>query len=726
MKKYNFPFTAIIGQDNLQIALLLNLVDPKIGGVLLTGQQGTGKSTAVRSLIDILPEIEEFEGCQFHCDPKDKDNLCDFCQTQGKILQKHQISLVNMPLGATEDMVIGSLDIEKIIKEGKRAILPGLLAKAHRGILYIDEINLLQDHLVDILLDTSASGVNVVEREGISLSHPANFILVGSMNPEEGELRPQISDRLGIEVNIRAPMNPKTRAEISRRVIAFNDNPEKFIDIYLASQLELKARIKNAKNILDKVMIPMKFYFFASQIVIKLGLLSQRADITFLRCARAHAALRGSINVEKEDLRRAAYLVFENRIKRVNEQSDAKFLGETFEELYAKIPEAHENPDLYEPSEKDNPNIFKFSPDVKDKFRENPLDKKNADIPEVEQGDPSRDRHSNFNLDESPEGYKAGEKSIVRKRDIAMKILGGSDEDVKIDVRPILEFLKTKRQITNFSGRGNRVRVLTKNTGHYIFAQQPRSVPKSIAFDASIKSHFLHLYLDQINPTTNALRIPLNMEDIQEKVFELHAPLTLYFIVDASASMCKTLPQIIKVIQSVHSEGYKKKDKVSVISFQGREVRILQRPNVSLSVGLRNLLKLEPSSYTPLASAMRKTMTMIQQEEIKGATLPIIIIMSDLGANISQKFANLNAQSNEDFRLIADELEEIAREIGKRKIRIIMMKPKKSFATRYLGVNPMVVQRMQESFIQNSNCRIFEFDAYDPKATIIQLKKILD
>ena len=190
--------------------------------------------------------------------------------------------------------------------------------------------------------------------------------------------------------------------------------------------------------------------------------------------------------------------------------------------------------------------------------------------------------------------------------------------------------------------------------------------------------------------------------------------------------MCKSLEQIIKVIQSVHKEGYKKKDKLAVISFQGKESKILQRPTVSMSVALQKLRTLEPCSYTPIASALRKALTMIHQEQIKGCSIPIIIILSDLGANVSMKYANLSAQSDKDFRIIEQELDDIAQEMGKKKIKLVVMKPKKSFATRYLGVNPISVQKIQESFIHHTNGRIFEFDAYDPSATIVQLKRILE
>ncbi len=338
MKYYNFPFTAIHGQERMKKALVLNIIDPKIGGVLLTGQQGTGKSTAVRSLIDILPEIELHEGCQFQCElvEENREDWCDYCRTQKPKRITKPINLVNLPLGATEEMVIGSLDIEKIIREGKRAIQPGLLAKAHRGILYVDEINLLPDHLVDILLDVSASRVNIIEREGVSLEHASAFILVGSMNPEEGELRPQISDRLGLEVQIKAPADPQIRAEISIRVLEFEDKPEKFIQQYQQPQENLKQQIQNAKKLMAKVLIPTEIYAKVAELTLKLGLYSQRADITFVRCARAHAASMQRTEIQTEDLWEASNLVFNHRIKRFNDSISNENLKEYFDDIFGK------------------------------------------------------------------------------------------------------------------------------------------------------------------------------------------------------------------------------------------------------------------------------------------------------------------------------------------------------------------------------------------------------
>ncbi len=741
IKIQNFPFTAILGQDDMKLALILNVIDPKIGGVLLTGQQGTGKSTAARSLVDLLPEIEVYEGCPFQCDLDDPDNLCDYCKEKGvkkpeKTIKK-PISFVNLPLGATEEMVIGSLDIERIIKEGKREFQPGLLAKANRGIMYVDEINLLPDHLVDILLDASASGINHIEREGISITHRSSFILVGSMNPEEGELRPQISDRLGLEIGIKAPFESSIRAEITNRVIDFQDDPQKFIEKYEDIQNKLKEKIIFAKKNLYSIKIHPQIYKFASELVIKFGLVSQRAEITYLHCARSHAAFRNSNKIEKEDLKQALNLVFKYKLVHINPELDFDYLGTTFDELWQKIPKSIEDPTIYKGTDKDIANSFKSSPDLEEKYRENPLNKENEDLPEVEDKDrKSQDRHSNFDSNEDfSEGYKAGSKKTnVKKRMINPENIAfyRTDKPINMDVSPIFNYIKQKKRVVNYTGRGTRIKLHTKSKGRYIFAQKPKGKPHSIAFDASIKSHFmnntgaLQTAVLQERSYNSSLAVNLNIDDIREKINVVKAPISLYFIVDASASMRRTLNQTIKIIQSVHAEGYKKKDKVSVISFQGKDAAILQRPAVSFSVGLSKLKTLEATSYTPLASALNKTLTMIQQEKIKGFNLPIIIILSDLGANISLKYPDLNASSGSDFLIISEELDEIANKIGKKHIMMIIMKPKKSWATRYLGVDQFSVERIQKSFLNKASAKIFEFDTYNPDTTIMTLKEIIE
>ncbi|MFX1329580.1 MAG: ATP-binding protein, partial [Promethearchaeota archaeon] len=355
MRKINFPFTAILGQEKMKMGLVLNVIDPAIGGILLTGQQGTGKSTAVRSLVELMPQIEIVKGCEFSCDPN--SDIEDLCQTCIEKKEKKQIKteyrdmwLVNLPLGVTEDMVCGSLSIDKVLTEGIRALHPGLLAKANRGILYVDEINLLQDHIVDVLLDSAASGVNIIEREGISVSHPSRFVLVGSMNPEEGDLRPQIADRLGLEVTIKAPREPELRAEITKRVIDFEDHPKDFIENFEEEQEKLRNNILNARKILKEVQIPGSVYKFVSKIVNELEIFSQRADITFIRCARAHAALNNRKIIQEEDLNVAMDLVFEHRIQSLHYEMTPEEIKSKIAEVYGKIKEAYEDTKILQPN----------------------------------------------------------------------------------------------------------------------------------------------------------------------------------------------------------------------------------------------------------------------------------------------------------------------------------------------------------------------------------------
>ncbi len=311
-----YPFTAIVGQEKMKKALILNAINPKIGGVLIRGEKGTAKSTTVRALADLLPEIEVTD-CPFNCSP---DELCDICKEKKekgelKIIKK-KMKVVNLPIGATEDRVVGTLDIEKAIKEGIKALEPGILAEANRNILYIDEVNLLDDHIVDILLDVAASGWNIVEREGIKVKHPSRFILVGTMNPEEGELRPQILDRFGLMVDVEGINNVKDRVEIIKRVEEFQKNPEEFYKKFEEKQKELREKIIKARELLEKVKISDELLELISGVCIELGIHSHRADITVVRTAKALAAYNGREEVILEDVKEAMELALPHRLRR--------------------------------------------------------------------------------------------------------------------------------------------------------------------------------------------------------------------------------------------------------------------------------------------------------------------------------------------------------------------------------------------------------------------------
>ncbi|MGF1446135.1 MAG: magnesium chelatase ATPase subunit I [Pikeienuella sp.] len=309
-----FPFTAIVGQAEIKEALLIAAVDQSVGGVLAFGDRGTGKSTAVRALAALLPEIEVRAGCPFGCPPDRAAGLCPACEEAETI--RVPAPVVDLPLGATEDRVVGSLDLERALTRGEKHFEPGLLAKAHRGFLYIDEVNLLEDHLVDLLLDVAASGENVVEREGLSVRHPARFVIVGSGNPEEGELRPQLLDRFGLSVEVATPREVKDRIEVVKRRDAFERDPDGFAETWAEAQTALRDRIVAARARLSTVEVPEAVLEAAAALCIALGTDGLRGELTVMRAARAVAALEDRDAATRADLRRVAPMALGHRLRR--------------------------------------------------------------------------------------------------------------------------------------------------------------------------------------------------------------------------------------------------------------------------------------------------------------------------------------------------------------------------------------------------------------------------
>lgn len=311
-----YPFTAIVDQERLVQALLVNAVNPAVGGVLVEGPSGTAKSTAVRGLAELLPEIEVVADCPFSCDPAAPCPACRERVERGERLGSHRrrVRVVDLPLNATEDRVAGSVDIARALREGVMALEPGLLAEANRGILYVDEINLLDDHICDVLLDAAALGVNVVEREGVSVSHPARFLLVGTMNPEEGDLRPQLADRIGLRVVVEALADVGLRAEVIRRREAYTADPSGFASGWADAQAELGATIHAARERVERVSVAPGLYRAIARLVTGAGVASHRADVTVLQCAKALAALAGRTAVGPDDLLQAAGLALGHRV----------------------------------------------------------------------------------------------------------------------------------------------------------------------------------------------------------------------------------------------------------------------------------------------------------------------------------------------------------------------------------------------------------------------------
>ena len=315
---HNYPFTAIVGQEKMKLALMLNLINPALGGVLIRGEKGTAKSTAVRGLTDLMEQVEVVEGCPFHCRPNSK-NLCPACrEKQGAVSTAlYTRRVVELPVSSTEDRVVGSLNMEQAIKKGEKVFEPGLLAQANGNILYVDEINLLDDHIVDVLLDSAAMGVNTVEREGVSYSHPARFVLVGTMNPEEGDLRPQLLDRFGLVVEIHGERELAVRSELIARRMEYERDPEDFCRKWERRQQELREKVSAAQERLHQVVIPEGLYRDAAKIGVTLQVDGHRADITLLKAACTLAAFEGAAETSREHLIRVAPMVLAHRMRRM-------------------------------------------------------------------------------------------------------------------------------------------------------------------------------------------------------------------------------------------------------------------------------------------------------------------------------------------------------------------------------------------------------------------------
>lgn len=342
-----FPFTAIVGQAEMKLSLILNAIDPSIGGALLMGHRGTGKSTAVRALSRLLPDVVHVKGCVYGCDPNVPGTWCPECGAKKKRSGRLSVArsrprVVELPLGATEDRVCGCLNIEKALREGRTVFEPGLLARANRGFLYIDEVNLLEDHIVDLLLDVAASGWNIVEREGISVGHPARFVLIGSGNPEEGELRPQLLDRFGLHAKVTTVTDIDARMEIADRRDRFERAPTAFLEQMEPQETILRHRLSGAGRLLSSVQVPRQILAVASELCVRLAIDGHRGEITLVRAARALAAFEGRDCVASMDLRRVAAISLRHRLRK-DALGGIDELGRVERALDLVLPEARAN-----------------------------------------------------------------------------------------------------------------------------------------------------------------------------------------------------------------------------------------------------------------------------------------------------------------------------------------------------------------------------------------------
>jgi magnesium chelatase subunit D len=632
MHQLIFPFTAIVGQERMKRALVLNAINPAIGGVLIRGERGTAKSTAARALAALLPEIEVIAGCRFGCTPNHSDNWCDECRERmaaGEELLTtwRQISFVDLPVSATEDRVVGTLDIEKAIQKGERHFEPGVLASANHGILYVDEVNLLDDHVVDLLLDSAAMGVNVVEREGISFSHPARFILVGTMNPEEGDLRPQLLDRFALCVDVRGLAKPADRIAILERHVAFEQDPEGFYEEWLPQERKLAEEIARAREMVSDVEYTRRDMATIATLTADLRVDGHRADLVILKAARAHAALEGRKTISDLDILMGAELALAHRIRRGPFEETALSVRELEQRLEQASLDAEQTEMV--PSRE----VDADSSDVK----------KNENLEQ----DPPR-------LDEAPEigQPEPGPQDVFPDTDArwwegGQRVQPGAEFNVARRLDTPLDRL-TRRQ----AGRRSRTRTDRKR-GRYIQARPVHGKTNDIAFDATLRAAAPH----QVEREHGEMAFAVRPEDIHEKVRVKRASNLVLFVVDASWSMAvaERMTATKGAIMSLLTDAYQQRDRVGLVVFQKDRALLVLRPTSSVQLARKALTDIPVGGKTPLSAGLFMALQLFRQERlIHPDVLPLMILLTDGAGNVSM--GSLPPQ--DEAHRIADQIRE--------------------------------------------------------------------
>ena len=589
-----YPFSAIVGQEKMTRALILNAICPSIGGLLIRGEKGTAKSTTVRALAAVLPEIEVVSGCPFNCDPDEYDRLCPECKARAKQgidlpIRKRKIKVIDLPLGATEDRVLGSLDLEYAVKEGKRCFTPGLLASAHRGILYVDEVNLLNDHIVDVILDAAGMGINIVEREGVSYMHRAEFILIGTMNPEEGELRPQLLDRFGMCIQIEGIEDADERVRLIKLRERFDKNSSDFIMAYQTDQNNLSQKIVRARKRLSHVQISDEMVQLCSKLALDAFVAGHRADIVIRKTALTIACYEDRDSVTKENVNEAADLVLFHRMR-------------------MPPPSAQHKHEEKERSQEESPE------DEKDKEKPETQNRQKNEVREEEKEKKEKDQ-------------KESEKNM-------------SGIPILENVFPVGDAFKVRRIQTERdriprkgSGRRSRTRTSSK-AGRYIMSTMERRT-NDLAMDATLRAAAPY----QKRRSRQDVAIVIEESDIREKIREKRIGNFIVFVVDASGSMAagKRMIETKGAILSLLMDAYQKRDKLALVAFKGDCAEVLLPPTSSIELAHRLLEELPTGGKTPLCHGISLGYQIIQSYFRKDPHIyPLLILISDGKANVSQ------------------------------------------------------------------------------------------
>ncbi|MFG2569448.1 putative cobaltochelatase [Streptomyces sp. NPDC048567] len=585
-----YPFTAIVGQDDLRLGLLLNAVSPAVGGVLVRGEKGTAKSTAVRALAALMPEVAVVPGCRFSCDPASPDPACPDGPHEDTSGVSRAARTVELPVGASEDRLVGALDIERALAEGVKAFEPGLLADAHRGILYVDEVNLLHDHLVDLLLDAAAMGASYVEREGVSVRHAARFLLVGTMNPEEGELRPQLLDRFGLTVEVAASRETDQRVEVVRRRLAYEDDPAGFAARWASEEAELRDRITAARALLPEVVLGDRALRQIAATCAAFEVDGMRADIVMARTATALAAWAGRTDVEAEDVRQAALLALPHRRRR--NPFDAPGLDE--DKLDDTLEQNGGGDDEPEP---DGPGDGGGGGG-------------GGGLPP--QGDgPDTPPSPADGSDDTPGAPVPGQ--------------GGEQQPVRAGEPFRTKMLSVPGLGEGAAGRRSRART---EHGRTTGARRPEGALTKLHLAATVQAAAPH----QRARGRSGRGLVVRRDDLRQATREGREGNLVLFVVDASGSMAarQRMGAVKGAVLSLLMDAYQRRDKVGLVTFRGRDAELALPPTSSVDAAAARLESLPTGGRTPVAAGLLKAHDVLRVERLRDPSRrPLLVVVTD-------------------------------------------------------------------------------------------------
>lgn len=594
-----FPFTAVVGQDDLRLALLLNAVSPSVGGVLVRGEKGTAKSTAVRALAALLPQVEVVAGCRFSCDPAKPDPACPDGPHE-PAFETRPARMVELPVGASEDRLVGALDIERALSEGVKAFEPGLLADAHRGILYVDEVNLLHDHLVDLLLDAAAMGASYVEREGVSVRHAARFLLVGTMNPEEGELRPQLLDRFGLTVEVAASREPDQRVEVVRRRLAYDDDPADFAARWADEEADVRQRVFAARELLPSVMLGDGVLRQIAATCAAFEVDGMRADIVMARTATALAAWAGRTEVLAEDVRQAALLALPHRRRR--NPFDAPGLDED------KLDETLEE------------------------FAEPPQDPRDPRDPQDDDPGPGPDGPGGGGggqppapEPDGPQGGDGGARPDSGEGVPAQAPAAGEQSAVRAAEPFRTKVLSVPGLGEGAAGRRSRART---EHGRTTGARRPRGTLTKLHLAATVQAAAPH----QRTRGRSGPGLVVRRDDLRQATREGREGNLVLFVVDASGSMAarQRMGAVKGAVLSLLLDAYQRRDKVGLVTFRGSAAEVALPPTSSVDAAATRLESLPTGGRTPLAAGLLKAHDVLRVERLRDpARRPLVVVVTD-------------------------------------------------------------------------------------------------